>query len=139
VAGIHCRATQDSAALAVRGAPQHCGNSAVSGSRPSRARALHRPAPPRYTGLDHVRRKMKTRVFVVMHEHDLDGCDDVKFIGVYSTARRGRAAVARAKGLPGFRDHPGGFSVDAHEVDRTHWPEGFKPVWLGKGRPPSSR
>ena len=57
------------------------------------------------------------RVFVFQHEHELDGYDEVKFIGVYSTARRGRAAVARAKRLPGFRDHPGGFSVDAREVD----------------------
>jgi hypothetical protein len=54
---------------------------------------------------------MKMRVFVVMHEHDLDGCDEVKFIGVYSTACRGRAAIARAKRLPGFRDHPDGFAV----------------------------
>jgi hypothetical protein len=74
------------------------------------------------------------RVFVVQHQHDLDGCDEVKFIGVYSTARRGRAAVARAKRLPGFRDHPEGFSVDPYEVDRSHWVEGFKTVWLGKGR-----
>jgi len=78
------------------------------------------------------------RVFLVFHQHDLDGCDEIKFIGVYSTARRGRAAVARAKRQPGFRDHPDGFSVDAHEVDRTSWTEGFKTVWLGKGRPPSS-
>jgi hypothetical protein len=79
------------------------------------------------------------RVFVVQHQHYLDGCDEVKFIGVYSTAQRGRAAVARAKRLPGFRDHPDGFSVDAYQVDKTHWVEGFKTVWLGKGRPPSSR
>ena len=79
------------------------------------------------------------RVFVVQHQHYLDGCDEVKFIGVYSTARRGQAAVTRAKRLPGFRDHPDGFSVDAYEVDKSHWPEGFKTVWLGKGRPSSSR
>jgi len=79
------------------------------------------------------------RVFVVQHQHDLDGCDEVKFIGVYSTEHRGRAAVARAKRLPGFRDHPAGFSVDAYEVDKTHWVEGFKTFWLGKARAPSSR
>ncbi len=79
------------------------------------------------------------RVFLVFHEHVLDGCDEIKFIGAYSTARRGRAAVARAKRLPGFRDHPDGFSVDACLVDRTHWAEGFKTVWLGKRRPQSTR
>ncbi len=83
--------------------------------------------------------RVKMRAFVVQHQHDLDGCDEVKFIGVYSTAHRGRAAVARAKRLPGFRDHPAGFSVDAYEVDKTHWVEGFKTFWLGKVRAPSSR
>jgi hypothetical protein len=48
-------------------------------------------------------------------------------------------AVARAKRLPGFRDHPDGFSGDAHDVDRTQWSDGVKTVWLGKGRAPSPR
>ena len=65
------------------------------------------------------------RVFVVQHEHELDGCDKVKFIGVYSSDERARAAVDRAKGLSGFRDHPDGFSVDPYEVDMDHWTEGF--------------
>src|SRR5262245_1684545 len=77
------------------------------------------------------------RVFVVQHQHELDGCDEVKFIGVYSTARRAAAAVALAKGLPGFRDHPDGFSVDAYEVDRSHWVEGFKTFRLERGEAPS--
>jgi len=79
------------------------------------------------------------RVFVVQHQHERHGCDEVKFIGVYSTARRGRAAIARAKRLPGFRNHPRGFSVDPYVVDMTHWDEGFKTVWLGRGRPSSAR
>ena len=51
----------------------------------------------------------------------------------------GRAAIARAKRLPGFRNHPRGFSVDPYVVDMTHWDEGFKTVWLGRGRPSSAR
>lgn len=65
------------------------------------------------------------RVFVVQHEHQLGDCDEVKFIGVYSTNERAQAAVDRAKQLSGFRDHPDGFSVDPYEVDRDHWTEGF--------------
>ena len=83
--------------------------------------------------------RMTMRVFVVQHQHDLDGCDEVKFIGVYSSEDRGWAAVERSRRLPGFCKHPDGFSVDAYEVDKDHWTEGFKTVWLGKGRPPSSR
>ena len=70
------------------------------------------------------------RVFVVQHEHELDGCDEVKFIGVYSTKERARAAVDRAKPLSGFRDHPDGFSVDPYEVDMDHWTDGFVTVSL---------
>jgi putative ABC transport system substrate-binding protein len=49
----------------------------------------------------------------------------VKFIGVYSSEERARAAVDRAKQLSGFRDYPDGFSVDPYEVDMDHWTEGF--------------
>ena len=65
------------------------------------------------------------RVFVVQHQHELDGCDEVKFIGVYSSEDRAWSAVDRAKALSGFRDHPDGFSVDPYEVDMDHWTEGF--------------
>ena len=70
------------------------------------------------------------RVFVVQREHELDGCAEVKFIGVYSTQERAWTAVDRAKRLSGFRDHPDGFSVDPYEVDMDHWTEGFVRVSL---------
>ena len=68
------------------------------------------------------------RVFVVQHQHELDGCDEVKFIGVYSSEERASEAVDCAKELPGFRDYPDGFSVDPCEVDMDHWTEGFVTV-----------
>jgi len=70
------------------------------------------------------------RVFVVQHEHEFQGCDEVKFIGVYSTEEGARAAVERAKRLSGFSDHPDGFTVDPYEVDRDYWTEGFVTVSL---------
>ena len=78
------------------------------------------------------------RVFIVHHQHELDGRDEVALIGVYSSEERGRAAVERSRRLPGFCEHPDGFSVNAYEVDKDYWTEGFKTVWLGKGSPPSS-
>ena len=81
-----------------------------------------------------VRRKTHMRVFVVQHQHELDGCDEVKFIGVYSSEEVGWAAVERAKSLPGFRYYPDGFSVDPYEVDMDHWTEGFVTVPFD-GRP----
>ena len=74
------------------------------------------------------------RVFVVQDEHEFDGCDEVKFIGVYSSEERARAAVDRARALSGFCDYPDGFSVDSYEVDMDHWTEGFVTVPFD-GRP----
>jgi len=84
------------------------------------------------------------RVFVFQHEHELDGCDEVKFIGVYSSEERARAAVDRARALSGFCDYPDGFSVDPYEVDMDHWTEGFVTVAVRRetmtsGGPPPNR
>lgn len=68
-------------------------------------------------------------VFIVQHVHKFgEGREDVKMIGVYSSQQSAEEAVARLRVAPGFRDAPDGFSVDAYEVDRDHWIEGFTTV-----------
>ena len=67
-----------------------------------------------------------TRVFVLQHVSDEDTPDeDVKMVGVYSSRDAAENAVARVRLLPGFREYPGGFKVDAYELDADHWREGF--------------
>ena len=66
-------------------------------------------------------------VFVLQHSHDLDGCDETKFIGVYRTRETADAAIARLRAQPGFRMHPDGFSIDGYDLDMDHWTEGFAP------------
>jgi hypothetical protein len=63
---------------------------------------------------------------LVVHVHEFDdGSEDLKIIGLYRTEERARAAVERARTLPGFRDTPDGFSVVPYELDVTGWTEGF--------------
>ncbi|MEO8184927.1 MAG: hypothetical protein ABI895_39470 [Deltaproteobacteria bacterium] len=70
--------------------------------------------------------RLKMRVFVLQHIRELpDGTDDVKLIGVYSSEPAGRAAITALSLLPGFCEHPAGFDLSAHELDATHWAEGF--------------
>ncbi len=64
-------------------------------------------------------------VFVVQHAYELADCEEVKMIGVYSSEKRARDAVARLVEQPGFKDIPDGFSIDEYELDRDHWAEGF--------------
>jgi hypothetical protein len=64
-------------------------------------------------------------VFVLQHEHDWCGRDEVKFIGVYAVHADAQAAIERLRDQPGFRDWPEGFTIDGYEVGVDHWSEGF--------------
>ena len=65
-------------------------------------------------------------VYLVNHAYeDAAGCDEVKFIGAYSSRAAAMAAVERLRKQPGFRDRPDAFHIEACELDRDHWPEGY--------------
>ncbi len=70
------------------------------------------------------------KVYVLQHEHDLDGSSDVKMIGVYRTERDAAEARNRLSKAPGFRDHPDGFSIDRYELGQDHWTDGYVSVPL---------
>ena len=65
------------------------------------------------------------RVFVVQHSYELDGCEETKFIGAYTTRQAADEAIRRLAVAPGFRDHSTDFSVDEYALDVDHWSEGF--------------
>ncbi len=66
------------------------------------------------------------KVFVVQHVRtQVDGTEDVKFIGVYSSELHAQGAIRRLREIAGFRNHRDGFVVDPYEVDKDHWTEGF--------------
>lgn len=66
-------------------------------------------------------------VYVVQHVHESDDGEeeDIKLIGVYDSQSEADAAVARARLLLGFRDHPEGFEVTPYELNKDDWTEGF--------------
>ena len=72
-----------------------------------------------------VRSSSVTSVFVVQHSYELDGCEETKFIGVYTTRQAADEAIRRLQLTRGFRDHPAEFSVDEYPLDLDHWTEGF--------------
>jgi len=68
-------------------------------------------------------------VYVLQHEHSLeDGTEDVKFIGVYSSRAAAEQAITRLSQLPGFCESPSGFCIDAYQIDKDQWVEGYATV-----------
>jgi len=67
-------------------------------------------------------------VYLVWHTHiseELIGGEDIKLIGVYSSAEGANLAVERAGCLNGFKDHKDGFEVSKSIIDKDEWQDGF--------------
>jgi hypothetical protein len=56
---------------------------------------------------------------------DEEDGDDLKMLGVYSSEQKAQDRIVRARKLPGFRNEPDCFIVDAYTLDKDHWTEGF--------------
>ena len=65
-----------------------------------------------------------TTAYLLQHVRTIDGQDDVKVIGVYSSKTLARDAITRLSTAQGFRDG-GEFSIDPYELDEDHWKEGY--------------
>lgn len=62
---------------------------------------------------------------VYILQHESEDRTDVKLLGVYANEADAVEAMGRLSRMPGFRDHPAGFSVDAYELSEDHWSSGF--------------
>ena len=55
----------------------------------------------------------------------VDGLEDVKVIGVYSSLENAHFAIAALSIVAGFSEDPDGFFIDEYILDKDHWNEGF--------------
>lgn len=67
---------------------------------------------------------MKT-VFILHHSYELEGCDETKLIGAYSTKEQAELAITRLKDKNGFKYRPDAFEITEYELDQDNWKEGF--------------
>lgn len=65
-------------------------------------------------------------VFILQHIRSIGNCDDIKFLGVFSTKRAALAAKKKLVAKPGFKKFKRGFCLDKYQVDFIHWDKGFK-------------
>ncbi len=64
-------------------------------------------------------------VFLLQHSYELNGVEDSKIIGIYSSKEIAESIVIKYKELPGFKDYPNEFFIDGYELDKNNWNEGF--------------
>ncbi len=63
--------------------------------------------------------------FVLEHSYEINGNDETKLIGIYSTNELAEEAILRLKIQPGFRDRPEDFHISEYELNKDNWVEGY--------------
>nr|WP_315402745.1 hypothetical protein [uncultured Sphingobacterium sp.] len=67
-------------------------------------------------------------VYLLWHTHidkNLDGGEDIKLIGVYSSELLAEEALKRKSTEKGFKDHLEGFEISRYILDHDAWSSGF--------------
>lgn len=67
-------------------------------------------------------------VYLLWHTHlsgKLEGGEDIKLIGTYSSTANAEAAQLRTALLEGFKDSIEGFEISSNIIDKDEWTSGF--------------
>lgn len=64
-------------------------------------------------------------IFILLHEYELDGHDELKVLGVYSERILAEQAQTRFEAEPGFCDHWDGFGILESSLNKDLWSGGF--------------
>lgn len=67
-------------------------------------------------------------VYVVHHEYELWGREELKFIGAFATRSDAERAIEGLREQPGFRDWPEGFEITKAHLGTHWWEQGFEKV-----------
>jgi hypothetical protein len=67
-------------------------------------------------------------IYILQHSYDLDGCEETKLIGAYSSEEAATEAINRLKSRSGFCDYPDDFHIDCYRIDQDNWEEGFNTI-----------
>lgn len=65
-------------------------------------------------------------VYVLHHSYELDGHEETKLIGIYSTRQKAKKTAKELSVQPGFNLYPDCFVINKHKIDKDNWTEGFK-------------
>jgi hypothetical protein len=69
-----------------------------------------------------------TEVFLLLHTHideSLEGGEQIKIIGVYSSELNAEKTLRNYVSKPGFNKQPDNFEIVSYKLDRDGWVDGF--------------
>lgn len=64
-------------------------------------------------------------IYYLSHEWYDGEYDIISDLGYYSTYKKAEIAESQYRLEPDIKDHPDGFVIDAYEIDKMEWTEGF--------------
>jgi hypothetical protein len=68
-------------------------------------------------------------VYILEHVYELNGEDEVKHIGIFSSVEKANEVIEKIKNMPGFLNHPiECFQIHKSKLDTYGWGEGFTTV-----------
>jgi len=65
------------------------------------------------------------KVYLVNHNYELQGCDEIKFIGIFSSEKKAKKAVKKLKKQKGFKKYKKGFTIGKCPLNQIYWDGGF--------------
>lgn len=65
-------------------------------------------------------------VYELEHVYEIDGEEEVKSIGIFSSREKAKEAIRMLKSKPGFKDHSlEAFQIHKSKIDQIDWVDGF--------------
>jgi len=69
---------------------------------------------------------LREKAYLLQHSYeDDDGCEETKIIGIFSTEEKAKEVAQVYRTIEGFSRYPDCFFIDAYELDKQFWTEGF--------------
>jgi len=66
------------------------------------------------------------QIYLLQHSYEIDGYDETKLIGIYSSRKLAEKSMEICYQRPGFREYSKDcFHIDKYEVNKSYWEEGF--------------
>ena len=73
----------------------------------------------------YLKRLQKEIVYSVQHSYTLDGCNETKDIGMFSSKKKAKNAIKKLKLQKGFKKHKKGFTYGPQLINQIYWDGGF--------------